>query len=166
MLLRTRSLGSKTHSGRRRRDIQSLNSSPNFSANALSRVKKSSIGFSMRRCRMGCRFHCLIHKLICTSDGRSPKEQIQQILAVAPVLPRQLMSQSGGGGPASRHQSGGAQAPPQRLQQPTYERQELSNAEAPAHQGSIPLRDAAAPVVRRRDSYSHEVDKFVDAKPA
>lgn len=127
------------------------------------------------------RFHIYLTHSYASSDGRTPAEQVAQILTVAPVLPRsmgqKILSQA-----APSRGSPQQAPPPQHAPHGGHSRGpsndlsgRMSGMNIQGGHSRGPSNDlsgrtsgmnleAAAPVIARRDSRTREVDQFVDAK--
>lgn len=112
-----------------------------------------------------------------TSNGKTPKEQISQILDFAPVLPRSMMQ--GHGKQEHSSQTTQSAAPIQRqshqsstssFSHPIALSSSTSSQTGPrqfAHTSAAPkqdLHDLSGPKVKRQDSITDELDEFEDAK--
>ena len=124
-----------------------------------------------------------------TSDGPTPEAKVKQILAIAPILPGQSMSQTH----SRSHQSNGSipqpsehtdRAPSHSPQphptsdlidfgqssQPAQQQQQSSNQHVLESQHMTqglqePLEPENRIPIKRQDTITKEVDEFVDAEP-
>jgi hypothetical protein len=107
------------------------------------------------------------------SDGHTPKEQIQQILAVAPVLPRSMMGKQAPSqsqqSTSSQHHSSSSHAS-HALASSSSSIRSSSTSSGPRHVAhTMPIKqktnlhDVAGLKVQRQDSITDELDEFVDA---
>lgn len=119
--------------------------------------RRDWISSSMQNCKPGFK---QIFEIVTNEyrDGKHPKEQIAQILSIAPVLPKQML------------QGRTSQLPTR----PAQQAQPGPSKSVQAPGGSIgattsqptrqELKDITGPKLERQDSITSDLDEFVDAK--
>ena len=195
-LRQTRRRRLKTARGKRRRSEQTKakNGSQSFLERfeadqvGLRKARKTWTGYWMQRC-MDRTQQVPCATDIMTSDGPTPEAKVKQILAIAPILPGQTVSQTH----SRSHQSNGSvprpsehadEAPSQSSQphptsdlidfgqssQPVQQQQHSSNQHLLESQHTTqglqqPLEPDDRIPIKRQDTITKEVDEFVDAEP-
>ena len=195
-LQQTRRRRSKTVRGRRRRSEQSKvkNGNQSFSERFKAdqagprKARKTWTGYWMQRC-MDRTQKVPYAANVMISDGPTPEAKEKQILAIAPILPGQTISQTHSrshqsNGPVPQSSGHADEAPSQSPQphptsdlidfgqssQPAQQQQQSSNQHVLESQHTTqgsqkPLEPEIGTPIKRQDTITKEVDEFVDAEP-